>query len=236
MKSVREHMDMTAAYREVGSYRGAADICATTPKTIKRAVLRAEAAEAQAGRANDHPEVAHNYDTVAELVDERVGKTNGRISAKRLLPLARAGGYQGSARNFRRLVAKAKAKWRADNRRGRRPGVWAPGDMVVIDWGEIGPLYVFCAVMAWSRWRFVFFADNLRAETTLAALAGCFEALGGVPKTVLSDRMGCLKAGTVANVVVPTPDYVRFANHYLLTELLTINMQVEGPFTIHRLG
>jgi hypothetical protein len=38
--------------------------------------------------------------------------------------------------------------------------------------------------------------------------------LGGVPKTVLADRMGCLKAGVVANVVVPTADYVRFAAHY----------------------
>ena len=199
-------MDMIAAYREVGSYRGAADICATTPKTIKRAVLNADRAEAA--------QPAHNYDEVAELVAEKVEKTNGRISAKRLLPVARAAGYEGSARNFRRLVAKAKSKWRSDNRRGRRPGVWAPGDMLVIDWGEIGPLFVFCAVSAWSRWRFVFFADNLRAETTLAALARCFEAMGGVPATVLSDRMGCLKGATVANVVVPTPDYVRFANHY----------------------
>jgi hypothetical protein len=31
---------------------------------------------------------------------------------------------------------------------------------------------------------------------------------------VLADRMGCLKAGTVANVVVPHPEYVRFAAHY----------------------
>ena len=39
-------------------------------------------------------------------------------------------------------------------------------------------------------------------------------SLGGVPKVVLADRMGCLKGGVVANVVVPTPDYVRFATHY----------------------
>jgi hypothetical protein len=45
-------------------------------------------------------------------------------------------------------------------------------------------------------------------------LAECFEALGGVPAKVLADRMGCLKAGTVAGVVIPTPDYVRFATHY----------------------
>jgi hypothetical protein len=35
-----------------------------------------------------------------------------------------------------------------------------------------------------------------------------------VPAKVLADRMGCLKAGTVAGVVIPTPDYVRFATHY----------------------
>lgn len=206
MKSARERMDMTAAYREVGSYRGAADICGTTPKTVKRAVADAER-ESQTG-------AAHNYDSVADLVAERVEKTKARITAKRLLPLARTAGYEGSARNFRRLVATAKAAWRADNHRGRRPGVWAPGDMLVIDWGEIGALSVFCAVMAWSRVRFVFFADNQRAETTFACLAECFERLGGVPKTVLSDRMGCLKGGTVAGVVVPTADYVRFATHY----------------------
>jgi len=38
--------------------------------------------------------------------------------------------------------------------------------------------------------------------------------LGGVPGTVLADRMGCLKGGVVANVVVPTAEYVRFASHY----------------------
>jgi len=197
-------MDIKAAYREVGTYRGAAQICGTTHKTVKRAVTDAEPADSVA---------RHNYDDVADIVAQRVNKTNGRISAKRLLPAARTAGYQGSARNFRRLVAQAKATWRSNHHRGRRPGVWVPGDMLVIDWGEVGPLYVFCAVLAWSHWRFVFFADNLRADTTMAALAACFEALDGVPKTVLTDRMGCLKGGTVAGVVVPTADYVRFATH-----------------------
>jgi hypothetical protein len=45
-------------------------------------------------------------------------------------------------------------------------------------------------------------------------LVECFESLGGVPKVVLADRMGCLKGGVVANVVIPTPAYVRFATHY----------------------
>ncbi len=45
-------------------------------------------------------------------------------------------------------------------------------------------------------------------------LAECFETLGGTPKVVLADWMGCLKGGVVAaNVVVPT-EFVRFATHY----------------------
>lgn len=210
MKSARERMDMNAAYREVGTYRGAAEMCGTTPKTVRRAVLDAQRVDRDESAAAP----AHNYDSVADLVAERVEKTRAKITAKRLLPVARAAGYEGSGRNFRRLVAKTKADWRAEHHRGRRPGVWAPGDMLVVDWGEIGPLFVFCAVLAWSRWRFVFFADNQRAETTMTALASCFEALGGVPATVLTDRMGCLKGGTVAGLVVPSPDYVRFATHY----------------------
>jgi hypothetical protein len=201
-------MDMNAAYREVGSYRAAADICGTTPKTVKRSVEAA--AKAEAGVVT----VRHNYDAGEDLVAKSIARTRGRISAKRLLPVAVADGYRGSARNFRRLVAQAKATWRSENHRGRRPGVWSPGEVVVFDWGEIGPLLCFCAVVAWSRVRFVRFSDNLGAEQTMLFLAECFEEIGGVPATALTDRMGCLKGGSVAGLVIPTPAYVRFAAHY----------------------
>ena len=92
--------------------------------------------------------------------------------------------------------------------------MWSPGETLVIDWGKEGRLHVFCAVLAWSRVRFVRFATDERSETTLRLLAECFETIGGVPKVVLADRMGCLKGGVVANVVIPTPDYVRFATWY----------------------
>ncbi len=205
-------MDILAAYREVGSYRGAAAICGTTHKTVKR-VVQAQLGGAERDGSRPGPR-GHNFDAVTDLVADRVRKTSGRISAKRLLPAARAAGYVGSARNFRRLVAEQKQRWRRDHHRGRRPGVWAPGQTLVIDWGAEHGLHVFCAVLAWSRFRFVRFAADERAQTTLGLMAECFEALGGVPKTVLADRMGCLKGGVVANKVVPTPAYVRFATHY----------------------
>jgi hypothetical protein len=62
---------------------------------------------------------------VRDLVVQRVEKTSGRISAKRLLPQARAAGYAGSARNFRRLVAEIKATWRQGHPRPSARGVGA---------------------------------------------------------------------------------------------------------------
>ncbi len=211
MKSAKDRMDIIAAYQQLGSYRAAADLCGTTHKTVKRVMDKFEAGGSPAVRV----EREHNYDKVADLVAERVRKSEGRMSAKRMLPIARAAGYDGSDRNFRRLVAEAKVLWRNEHHRGRRPAVWSPGEYLVIDWAQAAPgLFLFCAVLAFSRWRFVAFATDQRASTTLALIAEAFGAIGGVPGRVLADRMACLKGGVVANVVVPTPDYVRLAAHY----------------------
>ena len=203
-------MDVITAYRQVGTYRGAAEMCGVTHKTVKRIIEQGQAA------AEQRVARRRNYESVRTLVAHEIDETKGKISAKRLLPTARAAGYAGSDRNFRRLVAQERSKYRQRQAiaRSRRPAVWTPGEHLVIDWGVLNGLHVFCAVLAWSRVRFVRFADNERADTTLALLAECFAALGGVPKVVLADRMGCLKGGVVADVVVPTPDYVRFATHY----------------------
>jgi transposase len=202
-------MEIVNAYEAVGSYRGAAALCGTTPKTVKRVLERRQAG--QVGR-RPPPARARNTTTVTELITERVRATDGRISAKRLLPLAEAAGYSGSARNFRRAVAETKAAWRKQ-RRTYRPWMPVPGEHLVIDWGTEGNLQLFCAVLTWSRYRFVRFAADQKQATTLRLLAECFEDLGGVPAVVLADRMGCLKASVVANVVVPHPEYVRFATY-----------------------
>src|SRR5450759_3825666 len=135
-------MTIISAYQDSGTYRGAAASCGTTPKTVKRVIQRAEA-----GGVRPPPrQRARNYEVVADLVAERVKKSSGRIAAKRLLPAARAGGYEGSDRNFRRLVAAAKKDWRVEHHRGRRPAVWSPGGNLVIGWGVRGGVHVFCAV------------------------------------------------------------------------------------------
>ena len=79
-------------------------------------------------------------------------------------------------------------------------GSVSPGEHLVIDWGLQGELHVFCTALAWSRIRFVRFADNERADTTMAMLADCFETLGGVPRVVLADCFETL--GGVPRVVL----------------------------------
>ncbi len=207
MKSARNQLDILSAYRELGSLRAAAALCGTTPKTVRRVVER------RSRPPVERPPRPKATDPYRDLLAERVRATDGRISAKRLLPAARAAGYAGSARNLRRAVAAAKADWRTE-RRVYRPWAPVPGEHLAIDWGVEGGLHVFCAVLAWSRIRFVRFAADESQATTLALLAECFETLGGVPAVVLADRMGCLKGGVVANVVVPAPGYVAFASHY----------------------
>ena len=204
-------MDIVAAYEQVGTYRGAAALCGTTHKTVKRVVEAAQRGEpVDAPRKRTSPS---NTAGVAGVIRDKVRATDGRISAKRLLPLARAAGYAGSERNFRRAVRAAKVDWKRQ-RRVFRPWVPTPGEHLVIDWCERDGWQIFCAVLAWSRYRFVRVARNQQAATTMRLLAECFEELGGTPKVVLTDRMGCLKGGVVANVVVPTPEFVRFATHF----------------------
>ena len=104
-------MDIIAAYREAGTYRGAAEITGTTHKTVKRVIARDRGGRRvrRASRALR----GHSYDGVAVLAAERVEKTQGRISAAKLGCCRRRGprGMGG-----RRVTS---AAW---SRRKSRPG------------------------------------------------------------------------------------------------------------------
>jgi hypothetical protein len=91
-------------------------VCGTTHKTVRR-IVEAQLAGGTVATAGSR---VHSYDGVVELVARRVRETSGRISAKRLLPVAQADGYDGSARNFCRLVAAQRTLWRSGHHRGRR--------------------------------------------------------------------------------------------------------------------
>ena len=134
-----------------------------------------------AGRSPPTPTPPEATDPHVELIAARVRATDGRISAKRLLPILVAEGYTGSGRTLRRAVHEAKADLATAAPR-LSTVVPVPGEHLAIDWGVIDGLHVFCAVLAWSRVRFVRFAEREDQATTLRLLAECFEVLGGCPR------------------------------------------------------
>ena len=67
-------MTIIAAYQDTGTYRGAAAICGTTPKTVKRVIQRA-----QAGGVRPQPkERVRNFEVVADLVAVAVRQVRRR--------------------------------------------------------------------------------------------------------------------------------------------------------------
>ena len=103
-------MEIVNAYELVGTYRGAAALCGTTAQDGE---TRARAARGRPGRPTPSPPRVAQHGGVVAVDQAARAKTDGRITAKRLLPVARAAGYSGSVRNFRRAVAEAKGELEA---------------------------------------------------------------------------------------------------------------------------
>lgn len=73
----------------------------------------------------------------------------------------------------------------------------APGEQVQCDWGEfryeqdgkLRKLFGFTAVLSYSRLRFVTFVKRCDTPSLIRCLMAAFEAFGGLPRTLLTDRM-----------------------------------------------
>jgi hypothetical protein len=139
LKTTRDYVNIIDAYNEFVSYRGAAELCGTTDKTVKRALERQQAGGPWARRPRLQ---ARNTDPVLTVIAHKVKDSDGRITAKRPLPLVKAAGYEGSARNLRRAVATIKKEQR-QKRRIYRPWVPVPGQYLVIDWTPEAGMHIF---------------------------------------------------------------------------------------------
>ena len=106
-------------------------------------------------------------------------------------------GFTGNERTTRRAVAAAKARCRAGHRRTYRPWVTEPGLWLQWDWGtgpEVpGPdgtpraTLLFCAWLAWSRFRVVLPVWDRTLPTLIACLDVMLRRIGGAP-VVCADR------------------------------------------------
>jgi transposase len=139
------------------------------------------------------------------------------------LRVLRAAGYAASLRMLQRALKDLREEWSREHRRIYRPWVSAPGEFLMVDWGDVGSvataagerkLLCFCAVLGWSRWKYVRFFTGQRFPILAQGLAGCFDALGGVPSNVLFDNPKTVTVGFVAGAAVLNPQLVRLATHY----------------------
>jgi hypothetical protein len=90
LKSGREQVEIVALYEELGSYRAVAAVVGCDHKTVKRYVELA----GELGQLAPTATRARVTDEFRELIREHVEQSRGRITARRLLRVLSAAGYE----------------------------------------------------------------------------------------------------------------------------------------------
>jgi hypothetical protein len=100
--------------------------------------------------------------------------------------------YVGSERTTRRAVAQVRTAWLAGHRRVHRPWVPEPGLWFQWDFGA-GPVvsgvatWLFCAWLAWSRFRVVLPIRDKTLPTVIACIDATLRRFGGCPTYALTE-------------------------------------------------
>ena len=219
MKKPEEAMEILEAYDLTGSLRRAAVLAGCDHKTVARLVAAREAA---GGGLPERERRRPLVDPFAVKIEELVDRSRGRIGADQAHSKLVAMGYQGSERTTRRAVAEAKRRWRQKHGRRTRPWIPEPGLWLQWDYGD-GPVVagsrtvLFCAWLAWSRYRVVV---PLREKTLPSVVIGLDRALrrfDGVPTYALTDNEKTVTVDHVCGIAVRNPTIVDVSRHYGLT-------------------
>lgn len=222
-KSDRDIMEILEAYDATGSAHSAAQLAGVDPKTVRRYVTARDAGLTLAGPTR-RPRLIDDYlAKIEEWIDRSKGKVRADIVHERLVEL----GFDGTERTTRRAVAEAKAAWRAGHRRTYRPWITEPGLWMQFDWGA-GPTVpgpdgimrstlLFCAWLAWSRYRVVIPVWDQTLPTLIACLDATLRRFGGVPTYALTDNSRTVSIDHVAGIPVRHPQIVEAARHYGMT-------------------
>jgi transposase len=222
-KSDREIMEILEAFDATGCAHSAAALVGVDAKTVRRYVKAREE-----GRPVDAPvQRPRLIDPFWPKVEELVELSDGAVRADVVHERLRAMGFIGDERTTRRAVAQVKAAWRAGNRRRYRPWIAEPGLWLQFDWGtgpivfgpdgRSRPTLLFCAWLAWSRFRVVLPTWDRKLGTLLTCLDATLRRLGGAPTYALTDNERTVTVEHVAGVPVRHPMIVAAGRHYGLT-------------------
>lgn len=215
MKSDEEIMEILEAFDLTASYRAAAALAGCDHHTVARYVALRDEGRDPARR----PRRARALDPFADKIEEWVERSRGLIRADAAHRRLVAMGYMGSERTTRRAVGEAKAAYARGRWRVYRPWVPEPGLWLQWDWAtgpEVGARQtsLFCAWLAWSRYRVVLASWDRQLPSLVALLDATLRVLGGVPTYALTDNEKTVSVTHVARIPVRNPDLVAAARHY----------------------
>ncbi len=211
-------MEILEAYDLTGSFRDAAELAGCSHHTVAGHVAAREAGMLSDRAAARRQLIDAYLPKVEEWVEHSAGKIRADKAHEKLLGM----GYVGSERTTRRAVAVVKKDYRTGRIRVHRPWVTEPGMWVQYDFGD-GPVIggtkttLFCAWLAWSRFRVVLAIRDKTMPSVFAALDVTLRRLGGAPTYVLTDNEKTVTVEHVAGIAVRNPQMVAFARHYGLT-------------------
>jgi len=219
VKKPEEAMEILEAYDATGSLRGAAALAGCDHKTVARLVAAREAAGGGLPeRARQRPLV----DPFAEKIDELVDRSRALVRADVVHGVLVAMGYAGSYRTTRRAVAEAKRRWRDRHGRRTRPWIQQPGLWLQWDYGD-GPevagvrAVLFCAWLAWSRFRVVVPLRDKTLPSVVIGLDRTVRAVGGVPTYALTDNEKTVTVEHVCGIAVRNATIVGVSRYYGLS-------------------
>ena len=161
-------------------------------------------------------------DAFAGKVEELVERSRGKIRADKAHETLVAMGYMGSERTTRRAVAEAKRRWRQEHGRRTRPWIPEPGLWMQWDYGD-GPVVagrstvLFCAWLAWSRFRVVLPLWDKTMASVVMALDRALRRFGGAPTYALTDNERSVSIDHVCGIAVRNPQIVAVGRHYGVT-------------------
>jgi transposase len=211
-------MEILESYDLTRCAYSAAQLAGCDPKTVQRYVALREAGggDPLATAAAVRPKL---IDAFLPKVEQLVDDSRGKIRADKVHERLVAMGFTGTERTTRRAVRAVKLAWRAGTRRTYRPWVPEPGLWLQFDWGD-GPriggrkTYLFCAWLAWSRFRVVIPVWDQTMGTLIACLDATLRQVGGVPAYLLGDNAKTVTVEHVAGVAVRHPTVVAAGRHY----------------------
>ena len=210
-------MEIVEIFDLTKSISATAQLCGVDRKTVRRLITARSS-----GTVSTYPERTKVSDPFEDKIVEWIEKSSGKVRADVVHEKLTVMGYTGSERTTRRVVNELKRRYNKKEHRIYKPWVVEPGLWMRYDFAK-GPkidgavTILFCAWMAWSRYRVVFPIPDRSLPSVIAALDRTFRLIEGIPTYVLTDNERTVSVEHIAGVAVRNSQMVSACIYYGFT-------------------